>query len=305
MNDPGQSPPDPPRNEDPPPAPAETPPGEQGEGEPITCPVFVPSTLQRQVVIDNLIWWPFRIAFMFMIMAIVILGMLQSEQSQWLPLFFVFCALGWIVVSIKSAKIAQQLPQLTELLDADPEQAETALARALGAKPLQRGVRLLLYHRLAMLRRRQQRFGETAAICQAVLAYPLGSAAGVRGHLLLMACESMLQCNDLWGAWSSLATLHKCKLNLIETMQLLALQTRYEVSAGYHAAALERLDQKIATAELMPAPQCGAMHAMLAAAARHCKREQTADWLGRRAELLCPPDQMQWLTPLCASDGDA
>ena len=262
------------------------------------CPPFVPQVLRQQMMLDSTLWWLFRGTLIAMAcLAAFEAVYLQATPESGLSLLFLVFAIGWAVYGLITARVARQLPQITELIAVDPQQAEAMLATALRRWPLQRSVRLMLYHRLAILRCRSERFAETATICQAVLIYPLGQARVIKGHLLLMLTESRLYCRDLWGAWQALSSLHHCKLNVTESLQRTSLQTRYEVETGYDAMALEQLEQKIAMAELMPAPQCAAMHAMLATAARRREQTHIADWLRQRAWLLGTAEQLDRLWP--------
>jgi len=81
-------------------------------------------------------------------------------------------------------------------------------------------------------------------------------------------------------------------LGLIDSLQRLSLQTQYEVAIGADAAALGGLRQKVELSELMPAAQCGAMHALLAIASQRRGQHEVAQWLRRRAELLCTAEQL-------------
>jgi hypothetical protein len=178
------------------------------------------------------------------------------------------------------------------MADQDPVGAEAILAAALQRKPLHRVLRLMLYHRLAVLRHRQERWGEAAAISQAVLRYRLGPAGAVRVHLLFLLVESRLNARDLAGAHAGLLELHAMPLGLAEVLQRTALQTRYEVAAGYDDQALSNLESKVQAAELMPALQSGGLHALLAEAAQHRGQMDLATWLQRRAELLLNPQEL-------------
>lgn len=196
----------------------------------------------------------------------------------------------WLPIAFTTAKTARQLPEIGALIHPHPDRAEQRLAEALRRRPVMRPTRLLLYHRLATLRHRQRRFDEAAAICQQLLYQPLvGPAAGARPSLLLMLTECLLVQRNLAGAYESLDALHRTRLGLAGAIQRLALQTRYALLAGHHDHALEHGRRKVELAELMPPPQCGAMHAMLATAAQRAGRQQLAQWLWQRTELLTPP----------------
>ena len=66
----------------------------------------------------------------------------------------------WFWAGAATARVAQVLAQITAQIPDDPATAESALAQALRRRPLQRGLRLLLYHRLTLLRHRQGRYPE-------------------------------------------------------------------------------------------------------------------------------------------------
>ncbi len=220
----------------------------------------------------------------------------DGTADLWTSLAVLTVFFTWLGMGAVSASVSRRLPQVAALTETGPDQAEAMITQALRRRGLLRWVRLMVYHRLAVLRHRQRRYEETAAICAAVLRHPLGPGESARAHLLLMLAESRLQLSDPEGAWPVLLELYATRLSLVEALQRMALQTRYEVVVGHHAAAMHAADRKIGLAELMPGPQCGAMHAMLATAARATRHEDLAGWLWRRAELLCSPDQLRRLT---------
>lgn len=262
------------------------------------CPPFSPHVLRRQLLIDDTVWWLYRVALLVVTFSLVIQAMIKDDlPGTTLSLLLILFAGGWVLYTLVSGRVVQSLPHITELIEVDPSEAEAMIATALRRKPLQRSVRLLLYHRLAMLRCRADRFAEAAAICQTVTLHPLGAARRVKGHLLLLLAESRLQCRDLWGAWFALNQLHGCRLNLVESLQMLVIQVRYEVDSGHDTAALHRLKEKIAVSELMPVLQCGRMHAVLATAAQRTEQNRVAEWLRRRAELLCSAEQLRAIWP--------
>ena len=251
-------------------------------------PAAQPGSLRRQIMLDNAIR---AVALLALVAALALGSAWDGVSSNLMTIITVLVAAGWLAMSTISAKAWRQIPHITQLLDQDPAAAQEEIAAALRRFPLQRSVRLLLFHRLAVLCYRQRRFAETAAICQAVLTHRLGSARAVRGHLLLMLAEARLETGDMHGAYAALLELHRGRLSLAESLQRLALQTRYEVACGYHMSALENLPRKVQLIELMPGPQCGLMHDLLAIAATHARQDTLAAWLRSRAELLCTPEQ--------------
>ncbi len=265
---------------------------------------FEPHALLRPLAMDRALRW-----IMGVVLVLAIIGGGEGSSVPLSPftwnVMVILLAVVWVGMITTSSRIAQQLPTLSMLIERDPAAAEAHLAEMLPRRMLQRSVRLLLFQQLAALRHRQQRFAEAATICQTLLTQmPPGShglrlpgiiPAGqhVRAQLLLLLAEARLQCRDLVGAYVALAELHRCELNLLETLQRLALQTHYEVLAGHDAHALWRLREKILCAELMPAPQCGAMHLLLATAAERMGDVEQAAYLHARAELLCTPQQLE------------
>ena len=282
-----------------------------------TCPVFTLATLQRQLAVDTAIRW----TVITLVVAYLLFGpQLEAVASTWSTLAAFALIVIWIAMGVLNTRTAAKLPKITAMITQNPQAAESTLAETIGKRPLSSTVRLLLYHRLAMLRMHQQRFAETAAICHAVLsqkskiaetprlahnAQPASNPDSpswlssptvnqqTRTNLLLMLTEARLQCGDLTGAYIALRQLHDCRLSLIDRLQLMPLQTRYEIAVGYHTSALRGIHQKIQLAELLPAPQCGLMHALLATAANQAHQVILSDWLIKRAKLLCTPEQLQ------------
>lgn len=202
----------------------------------------------------------------------------------------------WFWMSVSTARVARSLTSFGELMASDPAQAEQQLDGMLKVKPVMRWARHLSYHRLAGLRHLQRRFTETAAICLCLLGQPLkGPASATRPHLLLMLAEAQLEIGNLPGAYQALAHLQQTKLGLAQSLQRLAIQTRYELTIGAYDAALHRARAKVELAELMPAKHCTAMHAMLATAAQRAGQTRQSEWLWRRTQLLAEPGDLRQL----------
>ncbi len=258
------------------------------------CPPFSPQVLERQLSWDQGARWLLVVGLALLLMPLftsMLLGVDIDAGGAVSPLALLVLAI-WFWLSLGQGAVTRRLGQITALLDVNLAEAESQLAAALKRKALPRTIRVLLYHRLALLRHRQGRFAEVGSICHELLARPLGAADTVRTHLLLMLIESRLNCNDAGGAYQAMLALHSQPRSLMETLQLTAMQTRYEVMLGYDEAALKNLEIKVRLAELMPAPQCGLMHAMLAAAAHRSKRPALARWFRERAKLLCTGEQV-------------
>lgn len=253
---------------------------------------FSPQDMRRELRTDTAMRWAVAVAVFVAVAGLMAFDRTGSFAGLALGLLLV---MGWIAVNSISAGVWRALPRVTAMIGPNPSAAEAALALHLKRRPLMRWIRLMLYDRLASIRHRQHRFAESAAICQAVLSLSVGPMRRQRGGLLLMLAEARLQCRDFYGAYLALTELHREKLPLAESLQRLALQTRYEVLAGLDRAALSNTRQKLLLSELMPSMHCGAMHAMLTVAASRTGQVKLADWLGRRSLLLCGPKQIDRL----------
>lgn len=211
--------------------------------------------------------------------------------SQGPQVLFILAIVGWVAANVMNSRSLRVVPRITAMTDADPERAESLLVEAMRRWPLQRNTRLSLYHRLAVIRHRQQRFEEATAICEAMLNIRLGSVERARVDLWVILLEASMQRGDLSRAYGAISALHALPLGLIDRLRLLALQTRYEIAAGHDTSALAALPMKTAMAALLPAPLAGAIHTLLATAARRTNQSNLADWLERRAQLLATPEQ--------------
>lgn len=252
---------------------------------------FDPAGFAKQLAFDDAV----RSAMIAVAVVAAGLALLMPTMNVWSGLVAPGVVVGlWLWWSTSTAKAGQSLAQVGDLMTSDPDQAERLIQAALSRRPVMRWARLLSYHRLAGLRHLQRRFNESAAICLCLLNQPLkGPAAAVRPHLLLMLAEAQLESGNLHGAYHALAHLQQSRLSLNEALQRLALQTRYEVAAGAYDTALNKSRAKVELAELMPAPLCTAMHAMLATAAGRTGHDKLANWLWERTRLLAPADLLE------------
>lgn len=255
---------------------------------------FDPADFAKQIAFDDAV----RNAMIGAAVLAGVFAILAPAAGSLLGLVAPAVVIGlWLWWSTSTAKAGRALTEVGRLLGSDPQQAEQLIEEALSQKPVMRWARLLSYHRLAGLRHMQRRFNESAAICLCLLSQPLkGPAASARPHLLLMLAEAQLEQGNLQGAYHALAHLQQCRVSLTEALQRLALQTRYELAVGAYDAALKKSRAKIELAELMPAPVCAAMHAMLARAAQHVGQQRLADWLNERTRLIAPAKLLKQIT---------
>lgn len=254
---------------------------------------FDPDVFVKQIAFDDTV----RALLIAGVVLAVVVTMLLPGVAVVSGLIAPAAVLGlWLWMSISTARVARSLTTFGELMAAEPGKAEDALEQMLRVKPVMRWARLLSYHRLAGLRHLQRRFAETAAICLCLLSQPLrGPAAATRPHLLLMLAEAQLEIGNLPGAYQALAHLQQTRLGLAQSLQRLAIQTRYELAIGAYDHALHRARAKVELAELMPAKHCATMHAMLATAAQRTGQARQSDWLWERARLLAGPELAQQL----------
>lgn len=254
-------------------------------------PTFTPRRLQRDLAVDGFLRIGAMVLLFLAFFVLLSVGLSRSLVTVVLALGVV---VGWIGLNTVGARVAQALPGLTAILENDPDAGEAALAELMRKRALPRFVRLMLAHRWAVLRHRQQNYVESSAIAQTLLTTPRpGPAIGQRAHLLLILAEARLEMRDAAGAWFALVELGRTPLSLTEALQRMALRTRYELLVGKPTHALLGAGHKMRLAELMPAPQCGAFHAMLAVAAKQTGRD---DWFARlwpKVELLCSEAEIQ------------
>ena len=192
----------------------------------------------------------------------------------------------WIMFTVVVANVSRMLPRISGMLDSDPKTAETLIAHGLSRWPLNESTRLMLYHRLAVLRYRQHRYPEAADISAALLATHSSTIRPFRPHLLLIVAECRIRVRDLYGAYAAVSELRRIKLTLSESLQSMLLQTHYEILAGYTLEAVTGWRDKVEMAELMPAQQCGAMHELIAIAAQRQQLPELAAWLMERSQLF-------------------
>jgi hypothetical protein len=250
--------------------------------------VFTADRLDRELRIDAAFRWA---AAVLLIGAGVALALGPvGPLGVGLGLLGLFVA--WLMMAARNAWVLAQARRLQPLTANDPHAVEAALAALLQRRGLLRWARLTLYHTLASVRHRQQRFAEVAAIGSALLDHRLGPGEAARPHLLLLSAEARLACGDVAGAYIALCALHATKLNLAEALQRLAIQTRYELAVGELDAVLYEAVRKARLAELLPAPHHGLLHAALADAATRRGQRDLARWLRDRAALLCTPAQL-------------
>jgi hypothetical protein len=194
---------------------------------------------------------------------------------------------GFLTAS-KSARTQHGLVQADALLEAgEPAEADRLLGVVL------RRVSVIARHwtialRLLALARAGQGRGEDARRLAAEALRPRGLPKAEADGLRLLLAAGALDSGDLPAAHAALSHVAP-PLSLADSLRVLELQTDYCLRVGAWPHAMADLPQKVELAELMPADTAASVQAMLALAARRLGQTGWADWLTRRAALLCDP----------------
>lgn len=258
-------------------------------------PSFHPNDIDRALQFDQLLRGITLVGLFGLLVAVVI-----SNITSWIAMVvFILVMLGWFALNTISGRVYQALDQVTQLIEAqqtpqDLNQAEAQLTQLMAQRPLVRWLRLLIFHRLAMIRFRQERYAEALTIVNTILGHPVSRrfapVAQLRPGMLVMAIEAALELNQPALAYPALLTLYELErrgqLPMAEQLQRLHLQTEYEWRIYALDAMLQDVELKIRRAEIMPGIASGEMHLWLAEAAEHAGDGKLSHWLRERADLL-------------------
>ena len=192
--------------------------------------------------------------------------------------------------SMKGSRLAAVSPAL--IAAGRFEQAEAHIAEALKSFSMFRNVKLRSLHHLAMLRHAQQRFGETAMLCQALLGEKLGPLSALSRSARLILADSLLEVGDVYGAYGALAELYRERLSLGEAVQLTAIQLDYLSRTGAWGEMMRGVEKKVELLELAPTKTGARGQALLALAAKRAGMPEWEHYLRRRVELMAEPGEM-------------
>lgn len=211
----------------------------------------------------------------------------------------------WAVLSVSSAKGSRLAAGSSSLIAAGHyDEAEKQIEQSLQSFSLFRSSKLLGLHRLALLRHAQRRWEESAALSKTLLTQRLGSLEGLGKSSRLMLAEALLETGELNGAGAVFADLHQQRLALSEALKLLQLQIDHLARLGAWSdlappadvppqhPAWRTLASRIQMAELLPGAESARTQACLALALKKVGREDEADWLRRRVELLADVEKL-------------
>lgn len=233
-----------------------------------------------------------RAALLVAALACVVADPLFGAHQDWMPVLLVVGGI-WALLSYRSMqgpRIAADSPSLIAAGDFD--RAESHIDAALKCFSLFRTAKILSLHHLAVLRHAQNRWRESALICQALLKQKLGNMQGMARTSLLMLADSQLQLGDLRGAFTAMGGLTRYRLSLAEALTLQLLQLDYGWRIGAWDAMLQGVGGKVQMCELMPPLNAARGQAMLALAAYKLNRADLAQWLRRRSQLLADPQEI-------------
>jgi len=214
---------------------------------------------------------------------------------------FILMGLGvvWFVLSARSARGTQLAVGASPLIATGQfDAAEVQLNEALQSFSIFRGAKLIGLHHLAVLRHAQRRFTDAAALSRALLTQRLGTLESLSKPTRLILAESLLETDDLRGAYEALSGLYKMRLTLNEAVALLAIQTDYTTRTGAWAEVLSGLESKLQLCELMPSDRAAKTLSCFALALKKTGRPADALLQQRRAELLVAPAELVASRPM-------
>ncbi|HZL37304.1 MAG TPA: hypothetical protein VFC78_18435 [Tepidisphaeraceae bacterium] len=205
----------------------------------------------------------------------------------------------WIALSMTSARTSRLAIDSPSLIAAGQfDEAEQHIDQAMRGFSLFSAVKLQSLHQLAMLRHAQRRWQESAALSSALLGQRLGATRGLSKASRMILAESLLEMNELGGAYGAIYGLYGEQLSLNEVLVLLAVQLDYESKIGAWHKMFSSAAAKVQLAELMPSHQAARVQALLALAALKVGRPDWARWLADRAQLLADVDKLTGERPI-------
>jgi hypothetical protein len=206
---------------------------------------------------------------------------------------------AWLVLSYRSMKGSRWVATSPGLIATGQfEEAEQNIEQALRSFSLFRTVKLLSVHHLAVLRHAQRRWQDSAVLCRALLGQRLGALQGLSRQSRLILADALLEMGDVRGAYEAIAGLYEQRLSLGEAMNLLVVQLDYEARVGAWGHMMENVKAKGHLCELMPAGNAARAQALLALAAKRTGRDDWAQWLRRRVELLADVQRLASERPI-------
>jgi hypothetical protein len=205
----------------------------------------------------------------------------------------------WLILSyqsIKGSRLAMSSPGL--IAQGKLEDAEHQIEQSLRSFSLFRAAKLLSLHHLALLRHAQKRYEDSAQLSRELIKQRAKSLGHVQRQSQLLLAEALLELGDLNGAYQAISQLYHQRLSLSEALNLLAVQLDYQTRINAWEQIFQGVEHKVQLAELMQSPKAARVQAQLALAARKVGREDWAQWLRKRAELLADVGEMTKTRPM-------
>ena len=194
--------------------------------------------------------------------------------------------------------MAARSPSLIAVGDFD--EAERQIEGALRSFSILRAAKLVPLYHLAVLRHAQHHWQEAADLARMVLSQRLGAMRGLSRSLRLILADSLLEMGNIHGAHQAIASLYSERLALGEAINLQLVQLDYLWRIGAWREMFQSIAAKVQLAELMPTGGAARSQAMLALAAHQIGRQDWANWLTERVELLADPAQLVQERPILA-----
>ena len=193
----------------------------------------------------------------------------------------------WFWLSLNGARTSRAAAESPSLIAAGQfEEAERNIEQTVRTFSLIRGVKLQALHHLALLRHAQRRWQESAVLAQALLGQRLGTLQPISKPTRLLLADSLLEMNDVRGAYEALTALSQERLSLQETLNLLLIQLDYSARVGAWSWMTHDVMKKVELAELLSSASSARAQAFLALGAKKNGRTDLSDWLRSRVELL-------------------
>ena len=218
---------------------------------------------------------------------VLLLHFMPLGKSVDPTLLLMLLGVVWVTLWYRTMKGSRMAAESSSLIASGRlEQAEQQIEQSLRAFSMSRSIKSMSLLNLALVRLAQKRWPDTAILCREVLSAKKGNPDHLSKSSRLLLADSLLEMGDLRGAYEALSGLYQHRLSLGEALNLLRVQTEYLAHVGAWEHMMQGVTTKVQLTELMPTPQAARTQALLALAAKRAGREQWANWLKRRVELL-------------------
>lgn len=238
----------------------------------------------RRVSRDMFLMWAVHLLLAGGVMVAMMVGSVTSMSPVLLAA--IPCTL-WVLLAFNGMREARNAMNWPGLIAAGRlEEAEKQIENAIRAFSLVRSVKLLSLHQLAVVKMAQRKWSDAVAISGAVLQIRTGKDESLTRAALLVMASASVQTGELPLAFQAIGRLRAMQLTLDEQLALLAAECAYMARIGAWSELLRGIDQKARLAELMPCLVAAQTQAYLLLAAKKSQRQDWADYLMGRVELL-------------------